>query len=437
MKLKKTLIIFILIISVIFITSCNKDKLPVNKDSNSDGKKINSSIGDKTENAIVKEDDDGLVNIRVKDKKIYLSFDVDKWLKDQDFYDYLETQKEIFDYDGGIVDEEFVIEGLSGVVKDVCIGKIGSLVYVYDSDFVTPAAFFLMEDGTVEWMHAFPYITEFPDETIYMNRYKSYGKIPWIKDIISLSYETEPEGIGNKSVFATDKNGLKYNLKIPARLNEITNLLWSTEPFYDEQRDSICVIDLEIFKDGKAVFRKGRPDSSPDQIYEGTYEISLDESSSKGYRPGIILFDLKLKSSNIDVENKGFKGAYFIESYFTSMILWPADGDNFHQGIEEYEFFPKLDGEMIDIWGMTDEDLIEYLLMYVPEAEHYVKELGMTVLVTEDATKFEYEEIGRNIWLGTGHKDHFVKEILYTVTGYNRILEYDTINDVWILSWPL
>ncbi|HZJ76382.1 MAG TPA: hypothetical protein VFC70_01615, partial [Oscillospiraceae bacterium] len=423
-----------LIIGVILITSCNNGKLPVNGDNSSE-KNSDSSMENKIENVIVRGDEDGLVKIRTENGKVYISFDVDKWINDPDFYDYLETQKEVHGYDGNIIDEEFIIGELSGTVKDICVGKIESLEYVYDSDFITPAVFFLMEDGTVEWMYAFPYITEFQDETVYMNSYVSYGKISWIKDIVSLSYEAETEGVGNKSVFATDKEGLKYNLKIPAGLGGITSFPWTTELFYDEHHDTYYVVDLRLSEDGKAVLTKGLSDYPPEKTYEGTYELYLDESSSKGYRAGMIGFDLKSRSPDFGEKNREFKGVYFIDSDFNSMTLWPADGDIFHQGIDEYKFFSKLDGEMIDIWGMTDEKLTEYLLMCVPEAEHYVKDLGMAVLVTDEATKFEYGEMGRNIWLGTDHKDHFVKEILYTVTNYNQVFEYDVVNDEWNLSW--
>ena len=65
LKFKKFLIIFILIISIIFVISCNKGKLPANKDDNSDGEKTDFSIKnkDKTKNVIVREDEDDLVKI--------------------------------------------------------------------------------------------------------------------------------------------------------------------------------------------------------------------------------------------------------------------------------------------------------------------------------------------------------------------------------------
>ena len=83
---------------------------------------------------------------------------------------------------------------------------------------------------------------------------------------------------------------------------------------------------------------------------QGTYEISLDESSSKGYRAGTIVFDLKSKSPDVSGKDKKFKGAYFIESSMNSITLWPADGDNFYQERDEYKYL-VICWQQIELWN--------------------------------------------------------------------------------------
>jgi hypothetical protein len=39
--------------------------------------------------------------------------------------------------------------------------------------------------------------------------------------------------------------------------------------------------------------------------------------------------------------------------------------------------------------------------------------------------------LGRTIWLGTDHPDHFVKEIMYAISETGTFYEYDPVSDEW------
>ena len=82
----------------------------------------------------------------------------------------------------------------------------------------------------------------------------------------------------------------------------------------------------------------------------------------------------------------------------------------------------------INILKMSDNELMDYLLSEVPDANKRVKELGMALLVTGETLEVLGEQC-RYVCLGTNHEEHFVREIHYYISGSGKIYEYDPIGD--------
>ncbi|MGI6497377.1 MAG: hypothetical protein ACOX0U_00795 [Oscillospiraceae bacterium] len=89
----------------------------------------------------------------------------------------------------------------------------------------------------------------------------------------------------------------------------------------------------------------------------------------------------------------------------------------------------QINSDDIDIGGLGDSELIDYLLAEVPEVYQMVTEGGMSALVTGETT--ELEDICRDIWLGTNLDGKFTREILYTISPSGAIYMYHPLEDTW------
>ena len=139
--------------------------------------------------AVIRQDADGLVSVSIENGKAALTFD----------------------NSGTAREGPFPIEA-SGRVRDACIGIIealSGLVYSGSPDFAAPAVILLMEDGSLEYTVASPNAVE------HTGAFYSFGKVPWLKDIVSLSYESDGEGLGEMTVFAEDESGKRYEVRLP------------------------------------------------------------------------------------------------------------------------------------------------------------------------------------------------------------------------------
>jgi hypothetical protein len=257
--------------------------------------------------ALTRQDEDGLVSVRIEDGRAEISFDLERWEKLHDLYDVGEF------YEPAMIREgPFAIGNLAGGVKDACIGKIDALDWI-NYKFVTPAVVLLMEDGSLEWLLADPYPGDYEWE------YYSNGKLPWLKDIVSLSYENETAGRGDPVIFATDKDGLRYDVRALCWLTHVFEAEWVYEigPTLEDDRE--CIF-LNFQADGEISARKGLLyNGDCYAFYTGKYTVSLAENDTAGRRPAIISLEL-WDEWQLDMPNPDFSappelsGTYFFEA---------------------------------------------------------------------------------------------------------------------------
>ena len=302
---------------------------------------------------LIREDAEGLISVRIEDGRAELVYDLDRWDSLHDIYEnsYYPIEE--------IIEGPFlIVTSNGGRIKDACIGKIDDLFMGYLSlrDFITPTVALLMEDGSVEFTRADPFmgVYMFGDTSLY-----SHGKLPWLEDIVSLSYENEKEGIGGMTIFAEDKYGLLYNVQ---RLYTMVGI-FEDEWLFRQDREGFpewryCILKLvEGYSVPRAYFETGLTDGwgiGNYGKYEGYYEISLAENApGDGRRPGLITFDLTMTGG--DTEHDWIFGTYFIQLRDgITMELWHSDGDHLAymdgEPLTDFYFFRPNDPEY-DFWG--------------------------------------------------------------------------------------
>ena len=102
--------------------------------------------------------------------------------------------------------------------------------------------------------------------------------------------------------------------------------------------------------------------------------------------------------------------------------------------LEQANAFRKLFSGDVSVWDNLEFDdydnFIRYLLATLPEAQEYVN-MGMAVLITGETSQAGPFPICMDVVLGTSHEEHFVREILYTITPEGGIMKYDPIYGEW------
>ena len=266
--------------------NANKDKTLVNK----------STESATTSGVIVRTDNENLVEVRIENGEATVTLNADRF---DELYDYSKR------YEGKIYTGTIKIAETSGKVKDACIAQIPELDYMNGTDFVIPTIFLLMENGTVESTLVDFYPHEFQTAE-FLSR-----QLLWMEDIVSLSYENDGEGIGAMTVYAEDKSGIRYDLRIPASFCELYSGPWVCD-FYNIEGHYMSGYYgvLTFFEDGTVVFEKSWMEEGNPARYTGTFDLVIAENT--GRRPGMMDFDLYLdSSSNINGEPKEIRGTYF------------------------------------------------------------------------------------------------------------------------------
>jgi len=384
---------------------------------------------------IIRRDSEGLVEVTIGDGKAELTFDIEQWDKLYDIYNI---------YDATFyADSRFLQNGPYEIIsfsdmkiKDACIGKIKSLnAKIYGIDDVT--VLLLMEDGTLEFFTTYPYPWE--DEYIFY----SFGKLPWLKDIVSLSYESDNEGIGEMTIFAADKNGLRYDVRNFCHLISVFQCEWVYEigPAFE---DDIECIFLGLKEDGELSLRKGLLyNGDCYAFYTGKYTVSL---SSAGGKP-VLALEL-WDEWELDMSNPDFNlppdliGEYFFTVDYNYFTLYLAEGDVLHYSedgaqILTYPFWEHWSDIYAfygdDGWydGYTEERVLYIIGNLCDETVNYFEQ-GMTALYIQD-----YELIdGEMCWkvaLGTNHDENFVTEVIYAVEVESmQVYRYDVLDDTWV-----
>ena len=271
-------------------------------------------------NEVYREDADGLVRVIIRDGVPTVMLDIARW---DAMHNYRVLMQDEPPHPEGI---EYEILDVAGRVADAVIGKVEALDKSVFFDFVRPAVFLLMEDGTVEWFHVMPDLLE-------MYFFHSYGSLPWITDITALSYEAVAEGSGEEhTVYAYDSGGTRYDLSIPCIFNGLFYMHWSCD-FGGGMKGRLLLFDdntctFEVYADGAE--RTG--------WYAGTYAVTLTEGQRT--RPGMISFDLAYtEGDGASAAGGTIQGDYFFESMPEGFKLYLADGDGLYGAEAAYAFY--------------------------------------------------------------------------------------------------
>lgn len=194
-----------------------------------------------------------------------------------------------------------------------------------------------------------------------------------------------------------------------------------------------------VFDDKDQMSYERRMKNETQAIYRGHYKLHLAEDGADGLRAGCLSFDLTLEEADPDapLPPVAIKGDYFAELDRDGHLwLWPAGGDALYKeegyNQEAYQFIiTQYPEAYYDIEHMVDDDLINYLLYAVPEAEVYFYDQGMSALVTGETTDLGDGMPCRDIWLGNKKGDQFVPEVIYTINPMGDVYRYDPEGDAW------
>ena len=265
-------------------------------------------------------DEEKLIHLWLADGVPTVSLNTTLW---EEHYGIYETANEF----GGVVnDGEIAVNGLSGKVSEVVIGKVPAIDWNMFYDFNCHAVFLLMEDGTVEWFLADPI-------SYGEAAYDSRGTVPWLNDIVSLSFENGGEGIGDMTVYATDSKNNRFDLRTLCNFSRLFDVPWICR--LDSYSDGV----MWFYENGKCEFEIIHNEYMGDHgHYTGNYSVSADET-----HPDIVTFELMWKWDEGvdgvgDAENAIIEGRYFLEMAPEGFTLYRSDGNYLYELMEEFYF---------------------------------------------------------------------------------------------------
>lgn len=389
---------------------------------------------------LIINDELGLITVEVEDGEATVFFHPEVWEEYEDVTKVNETAEVYAPSEG-----PFPVITSGKKVATAMVGQVESLGINFMTDeFLMPSLVMAMEDGTVEWIQLNPFIM-YPGDS-----FEGTIILSLLDDIVSLTYEDEGEGVGGKSIFASDSQGHKYNVRLAQKYVDFFGGFWSGTV---ELGQDTFYVYLAFGQNGVMKMTQSRAHADDwGASYTGTYILHLDEEASKGARPGILSVDLELDPSpwmgdSPDIA-PSIKGDYFLDAagYQGWMEAYHSDGDylltvrgqevDFISFWIEYEFgVPYGDSYILSTDFLSEEELVDYLLTNLGTADDYVKDEGMAVLVTGEKSFVENEGLCREVWLGTDHGTQFVKEILYGVSDFGNIYEYEPIIDEWLIMY--
>lgn len=326
LRISLLLLILILLLS---LTACGGKK-PSNVDKDKEKENGKVSVGNLLENKGRSWlDDEGLIFVNERGKDLYISYDLDKWEEIYDLSAYLDEH--YINIQPG--DFELKIVGLDDKVKDIAIGLVENYSGSFADDKEFPAVFFLLENGRVQWLLAMPepVSKDHGPQGIPNQEYESYSfpAVPWMEDIIELEPGLITEGIGGHTIYAIDKDGLRYDLALPMEFSFLRMNSWIAS--LEETSSDYDYMILTFDDDENLNFFKASHDAYFDNIdIDGSYRMHLDDSSASGYRA---------PSISLDIE--GYSGSYMIaqENFFHPFHLFLNDGQALDDEDSFYSFY--------------------------------------------------------------------------------------------------
>lgn len=385
---------------------------------------------------IIRDDAQNLVKVHIENGKAKVFIDAVR-------FEQLYGDIKIEGFNGIYEDAIEIITCSGFKIVDAIVAQIPELSFSNGiEEIVTPVLFLLMEDGSVEWAAIDLFLEDSEKPVI-----QCISTLMWIDDIVSFSYQSDNEGMGDMTIYAYDFAGSRFDLRIPVKYMELSNGSWICDMYDIEGYYLSGYYGVFTFSnDNTVVFEKGWIEDKDPIRYIGTYELSISDDGDQ--KPGILYLDLTLDPyGNSPSTPKKIKGSFFTEMSDMIMLeLWHSDGDSLHTNENViwqggtfwlgYSPFSEALNPVNITKGWTSEDYVDYLISRVAKANVMLKIHGMSVLVTDEFTNMS-DGYSRNIWLGSGHPEQFVREILYTISDFGSIYEYDPVFDSWIAVWQM
>ena len=271
-KIMVAIMAFIISLSLAACGGGSSDSLGDPEQQLSDDEYMEIDVGDEVPgNILRRQDENELVTVFIEKGTAEVMLDSERWKELFNIEENLGPEEAyIIDF---IQDGPFPVEGVSGWINDAIIGYVEGLDQHNLPFMEVPTIALLMEDGTVEYFPANPFIADGP------GAYESYGKLPWLNGIVSLSYDLEVDGYGAYTIYAENSAGDRFNIQYVTGLTNVFDGMW--ECFIPDEWGGEYYCSISFSEDMKAEFNAGRKYEDEDihdinENYSGTYDVFLN-----------------------------------------------------------------------------------------------------------------------------------------------------------------
>ena len=302
-----------------------------------------------------------LIKVSAENNQTRIYFNLPHWVDLYDIWDLKDECGEAMDFRSG----PFPVVGLEGEIKDVLILSREEFNWFDYSSLPTPAVFFLMKDGTVDFLLADLYDTINYGFT-WEPEFYTLGRLPFLKDVQSIKLDGMP--------LAIDSQGLRYDLNHAVSLKYLTDGYWTTQ-LVSGEGDLVGINGYLKFKpNGEVRFEaiavnQHQIRQQRYEIWTGTYSVILAEGDH--YEPGTLLVDLSLnwwiwEGVDGDLGPTEYRGVYSLTSgppWYLKLDL--LEGRTFYpypEASDSYLFWVDFPSEYDQGFPWKDE---QYALNYV------------------------------------------------------------------------
>lgn len=302
-----------------------------------------------------------LIKVSAENNQTRIYFNLPHWVDLYDIWDLKDECGEAMDFRSG----PFPVVGLEGEIKDVLILSREEFNWFDYSSLPTPAVFFLMKDGTVDFLLADLYDTINYGFT-WEPEFYTLGRLPFLKDVQSIKLDGMP--------LAIDSQGLRYDLNHAVSLKYLTEGYWTTQ-LVSGEGDLVGINGYLKFKpNGEVRFEaiavnQHQIRQQRYEIWTGTYSVILVEGDH--YEPGTLLVDLSLnwwiwEGDDGDLGPTEYRGVYSLTSgppWYLKLDL--LEGRTFYpypEASDSYLFWVDFPNEYDQGFPWKDE---QYALNYV------------------------------------------------------------------------
>ena len=420
--------------------------------------------------------ENGMVVMTIEDGKGIINLDLGLWEKSYGLYE----DNLFYTIESG----PFTASNPKGAIADACIAYIEALDR-HSASASTVSAVLLMQDGSICMTHISPFVYD-GDMELYCYR------LPWLKDIATLTAADDKNG--DATVYATDAEGLRYDVRIPAGFSYIINSEsdWKNSDWYTLSESSLKNIlyfsttgwdtyrMLALSDNGSVAYELHDHNGQLYEEYGGKYEVQLAENPGPGKPPaGTITFSLGLgwwideyipgevteeelafaesrqslegsyaAQINIDEAFYGWREDPVLTLTHTGgkgLILY-FDGSPTDAVLNVYKYnyyeehgFPRDESEEF-YWYCGDKSneagisLAQYLLDSVYEVENEVLYHGLYLNVDGTEVTFSSGKTGKNVYL-VNYLPGIEYDVVatYTVIEGGTIYKHNRADDMWYI----